>query len=312
MYDRATVQTLNGRVVEYGWSNPHVYVYVEVVDAAERPVVWEIEANGVAAMSRYGWSEDSLAPGDRITVQLNPHKNADRHVGLGVTISMRDGRVVPVNGPAETENDSAVFAANGLWGTWLPSGDSIPYFLSLRENTEDWPLTPKGIEFVQSFSVATDDAAANCEPYAAPFSMLWPSATQLSAEDDTIVIGFPAVTGDEKRIVHMNVDSHDGVAYTILGHSIGRWEGETLVVNTELFSYHPEGNASQLASGPQKRVTERFELAPDRTTLTYRFVLEDPEYLTEPIEGQDVWAYRPDVEYLTLPCDIENARHYLE
>ena len=39
--------------------------------------------------------------------------------------------------------------------------------------------------------------------------------------------------------------------------------------------------------------------------------MEDPEILTEALMGEFQWAYRPDVEYESLPCDLENSRQYL-
>jgi hypothetical protein len=59
-------------------------------------------------------------------------------------------------------------------------------------------------------------------------------------------------------------------------------------------------------------LVERFELSSDRTTLTYRFRLEDPEYLAAPFEGSAIWDHRPDLPYVAERCDLENARRYLE
>jgi hypothetical protein len=59
-------------------------------------------------------------------------------------------------------------------------------------------------------------------------------------------------------------------------------------------------------------VVEHFELFADRTTLAYRFTLEDPEYLAAPLEGSAVWEHRPDLAYTAEKCSLENARRYLE
>jgi hypothetical protein len=40
--------------------------------------------------------------------------------------------------------------------------------------------------------------------------------------------------------------------------------------------------------------------------------LEDPEYLTQPVTGEVQWPYRPDLEYVALPCDLDNARRFAE
>ncbi len=94
------------------------------------------------------------------------------------------------------------------------------------------------------------------------------------------------------------------------GHSIGRWDGGTLVVDTARFTPHRLGNGAGLPSGAGKHLVERFALNAEGG-LTYSFELEDPEYLKERVTGTSQWLYRPDVEYVATPCDRDNARRFL-
>jgi hypothetical protein len=70
--------------------------------------------------------------------------------------------------------------------------------------------------------------------------------------------------------------------------------------------------AAHHSRGQKKHLVESFELNPDRTSLTYRFELEDPEYLTAPVIGQLQLAHRPDLDFTPVACDLENARRFLE
>ena len=133
----------------------------------------------------------------------------------------------------------------------------------------------------------------------------------IELESESVIVRSAVNVGVE-RIVHLNVTTHDGAPFTNDGHSIGRWEEGVLVVDTRNFIDHPVGNRYGVPSGAQKHLVERFELAADRTTLTYRYRLEDPEYLAAPFEGSAVWAYRPDLPYKAEDCDLENTRRYLE
>jgi hypothetical protein len=110
----------------------------------------------------------------------------------------------------------------------------------------------------------------------------------------------------------MDSTTHDEAPASHHGHSIGRWAGDALIVETERFADHRMGNAFMLTSGPDKRLVEQFELGPDGDALTYTFELSDPAYLAEPITGEVRWAYRPDLELASVDCNIENARRYLE
>ena len=82
------------------------------------------------------------------------------------------------------------------------------------------------------------------------------------------------------------------------------------MVDTTHFADHRSGNARGIRSGSQKHLVERFELNPDRTNLTYRFELEDPEYLAAPITGELQAAYRPDLDFVPVTCSPEAARRF--
>ena len=69
-----------------------------------------------------------------------------------------------------------------------------------------------------------------------------------------------------------------------LGDSIGRWEGDTLVVETTNFNDSP----SLSGASRDLRVTEWFTRL-DGQTLRYRFRVEDPSVWTAPWSGEYVW-----------------------
>ena len=51
-------------------------------------------------------------------------------------------------------------------------------------------------------------------------------------------------------------------------------------------------------------------MSEDRTQLLLEFVVEDPEYMVEPMIGRVAWDYAPDREIMPFGCDPENARLY--
>ena len=99
---------------------------------------------------------------------------------------------------------------------------------------------------------------------------------------------------------------------TLHGHSIGRWEGRTLVVDTAQFAPHKEGLAmGGYPSSTRKHLVERFTLNADGKHLDYEVVLEDPEYLRGAITYRSQWDYRPDLAPTGLACDLAVARRFL-
>ena len=64
-----------------------------------------------------------------------------------------------------------------------------------------------------------------------------------------------------------------------MGESIGRWEGDTLVVHTR--NFRPEQSWFWIKSSDQLEVTEYFDLV-SQDNIRYRYVLTDPEIYTAP------------------------------
>ena len=308
IYDLERDITIEGVVTEFEWANPHVYLYVEVRTDAGEPVVWEIENGSTTAMGRRGWTRSSFVPGDHVIVEANPSKDPGRHMAVVSTVTKSGvtwiGRGSLAEGYSQSLDSSVT--ANGLTGTWVvPQGELVAYF----SEPDAWPLTARAIGAVGSYDDLSMNPQIQCISRTAPWVMIFPSVQRIEVGDTFVSIRSEYDTVE--RTVHMNISSHDGAELAHQGHSIGRREGETLVIDTTHFSDHRSGNARGVPSGSRKHVIERFELNPDRTSLTYSFVLEDPEHLTAPVSGEVRSAYRPDIEFNPVACDPENARRFL-
>jgi hypothetical protein len=76
------------------------------------------------------------------------------------------------------------------------------------------------------------------------------------------------------------------------GHSVGRWEGDTLVIDTTNFT----DKTTLRGSGTSLHVVERLTLA-DTNTLTYRFTIDDPEAFVRPWSGESAMGRTNDRMY---------------
>ncbi len=95
-FDTETIVTVQGRLTRLDWRNPHVYIYVEVTEANGDTVDWRIETHPVRVMLGGGWTEDSLRPGEQVTVEAHPVKNAQttqRYARLA-RVTREDGTVL--------------------------------------------------------------------------------------------------------------------------------------------------------------------------------------------------------------------------
>lgn len=303
-YDMQAQVTVAGAVADYDWGNPHVYVSVRA-DGDGR--TWVVEGLPSTAMKQYGWSPQTLALGERVVVTGNPGRNAARSVMYLRTLRKADAVLydaAAVFAPASRPAAAAAARASGLAGTW--STQVGPAFVQFLGNQASLPVTPKGAAAMAEFVDAVNPGR-DCVPFSAPIYMLLPGFRSIEVRDDVVRIrGEDAAV---ERVVHLGA-THAGATAGVQGHSVGRWEGAELVVDTTHFATHRIGNGGALPSGAEKHLVERFALTPEGG-LTYSFVLEDPEYLTAPVTGSSLWSYRPDVPFVATPCSPENARRFL-
>jgi hypothetical protein len=68
-YDVAKPITLTGKVTKVEWTNPHIFIYIDVASETGAVVNWALEMGGPNALLRLGWKRDSLKPDDLITIE---------------------------------------------------------------------------------------------------------------------------------------------------------------------------------------------------------------------------------------------------
>ena len=79
-YDSNQVVKLTGAVTKIDWSNPHVYFFIDVKDAATGKVNnWAFEMAAPAVLQRSGWKRSSMAIGDLVTVEGTKAKSGGFH-----------------------------------------------------------------------------------------------------------------------------------------------------------------------------------------------------------------------------------------
>jgi hypothetical protein len=308
MYDVTRVVTIDGEVVRLEWRNPHVYLYVsETAPGGERDQ-WEIEGLPTTVMQRLGWSAATLRPGDRVTVKGNPARNSARRA-LYPTLIEQGQRVLYEQSDSTTRLSSrggstAGAAARGFEGNWETL---LQMDLVLSLFVPRVALTPAGTAAVATFDGATMNPWLECVPNSAPLLMIDPDVKRIDVRADAVLIH--AASGMAERVIHLNASGHDGASASLQGHSIGRFEGDTLVIDTALFLDHRTGNGyAGIPSGSGKQLIERLTRAADGRSLTYRFELRDPEFLAEPVTGEVVWGYRPDLAFSPVQCSVDVAR----
>jgi len=300
-YDQARVIGFEGAVTRYLWRNPHVTVYVETLNAAGELVEWGVETGSTPIMTRSGWSRDLFAPGDVISVRGHPDRQHGAHAMM-ISIEKIDGSVW-IQDESDTQATASTRTLDGVWkGISSTLG---PYSQAL--NTA--PLTSAGEAARAAYDFQTDSPIRNCIPPPTPGTVIGSSVYLNGVEvlDDRVIIRSEFF--DAERIVYLDGRGHpENGERTNQGHSIGQWEGDTLVVDTVLFADHRSANGTGVPSGPNKHLIERLSLSEDGTRMIVEVELQDPDYLAEPFAATKELLYAPHLQLYRYDCDPELSR----
>jgi hypothetical protein len=93
------VVTVQGKVTEFTFRNPHGIIRVEVKEASGELVEWKAETNSPSVLERRGWKKDSLKPGDEIVLEGWRARDGQRYMRMR-KVTKADG--TPVGIPFQT------------------------------------------------------------------------------------------------------------------------------------------------------------------------------------------------------------------
>jgi len=294
-FDSEKPVSISGTIVEYEQRNPHAYLNIRAVDADGREKTWRCESHGYTQLARNGITPDMLAAGKQVGISGSQHRrNPD--MCFFDTVYLDDGRELSVNG-ARGQTTSREEQRDSIFGIWLliPGG----FATSGPQYMMDF-LTDVGRAAVEKYDPFTDDPTYRCEPVAIRRAWGAPGTPlSISMQGDDVLIKHEWM--DVERLVHMNQDSApEGTQPTILGYSVGSFEGDTLVIETSHFT---EGVLNQfvtvegepmrgLLHSDQLRTVERISLDQEKNRLVMAMEHVDSVFFTRefPVYTRE---YRP-------------------
>jgi hypothetical protein len=77
VFDMQTNKELEGEVVELQWTNPHIFLWINVANADGTKTRWGLEGMSPNFLGRRGWTKNTFRPGDRIKVIIWPLKSGE-------------------------------------------------------------------------------------------------------------------------------------------------------------------------------------------------------------------------------------------
>jgi hypothetical protein len=291
------------------------------------------EMRAATLLRRSGWSKEMFVVGAPVTIQGFGHRydeaacyiediaigdapainRNDQFTTRAVDLSNRPLRLpsgepnisgdwaqeqyviaVPPNGPGNLVPKSLIAAVES---GEIAMTDVPPSGWGPRPVT----LTARGQAEREAFRLWSpeDNPRLRCRPTSILFDWVFDGAVnRIRQEEDRIVINYGLYSFE--RVIHMNMDAHPAdLEPSYAGHSIGRWDGDVLVVDT--VGFEPGVLAAPVRHSDQLHIVERFSLDPETLALERDYVATDPIYFIGEYVGSDT-VLVADVPYEAHPC----------
>ena len=307
-FDTRQQVTVSGTVTQYRFANPHVYLTLQVRRDDGSTASMEVEAGAASVLNALGFTKDSVKVGEVVTITGNPGRREPDTLLLGRDLYTRDGTYVPLNIASKSVYEAKINAtASSIEGTWFSTMGSFGGYMGAARK---WTLTDAGKAAAAAVADPRATTQKDCVPIGVPSVMFYPVANTITVEKDRVRISVDWMETD--RVVYLDGRPHPPASQTFLhGHSVGRWEGSTLVVETTNFQEHAMGTSMGVPGSTQKKVIERFTVSDDGKGLLYSGTVEDPVYLAAPGTWSGRLEYRPGMPHSNQKCDVDIAQRFL-
>ncbi len=316
-FDMSKTMNLTGLVTNVDWRNPHVHVFMNVKTAKET-LNWAIEMDSPIDLEKNGWTRETLRPGERITVKGNRALDNSRQVwGADVRYADTGMLVFPAKikasmaklptraTPRWPDGHPALGAIPGMAeGYWeAPSKtalvedgvtvamDQYGLLANLADAAKVAPMQPWALGVYtnrQQRKLQDDGMFINCKPPGGPRQFQSNLGVEFIEDQARKRIFVLMGSGNHNfRIIYMGGPREKGLVSgdddnpLYFGRSSGKWEGDTLVVDTVGFNEDFWFTNGGLPHSSDLHLTERFTRT-DLDTLRYEVKVDDPATYTRP------------------------------
>ena len=334
-YDSSRQVKLHGVVTRIDWVNPNAFFFIDVKDAAGTVTNWAIQFGNPLELERSGWKRSSLHIGDAVSIEGTPARGATRQANAKSVVLTRTGKRLFVTaarpgstaGPSPRWPDGQIrlgppVGKKGYWGTAntkvllenTPAKIAMTddgLLLNIADADKVAPFQPwaKALYEYRQRTLLKDDPLARCLPPGGPRQFLIANGFQFIEQRDLGRILILLGGGDRNwRVIYTDGRPVGQAAEQVpsyYGTSTGRWEKDTLVVDSvgfnEKFWLGPGG----LPHTETLHLTERFTRT-DLNTLKYEVTVDDPRTYTRSWTAGWTIQWVPDQEIQEYFCE-DNA-----
>jgi len=335
-YDATRQIHLEGSVTRVEWVNPHAFLVLLVRDATGTVARWAVEIGPPLDLERAGWKRTSVQVGDVVAVDGVPSAD-DRRQAFARSVVLKrtgkplftrptarraassapaprwpDGRVrlgPPPGGKGYWAEPSATVLVDRSAGAIRLNEDGLLVNLSDVDRVAPFRPWARALYEYRQRTRLRDDPLARCVPPGGPRQFQMPNGVQFIEQRELGRILVLHGGGDRNwRVIYTDGRPLAQAAELVLsyyGTSVGRWDGDTLVVESVGYNEKFWMTNGGLPHTEALHLTERFS-RPNFDTLRYEVTVDDPRTYTRPWTGGWTLRWVPDREIEEYFCE-ENA-----
>ena len=193
-------------------------------------------------------------------------------------------------------------------GVWLP-GPVIPDPLG---PSKELPFQPWARALFADRRTHQLEPHARCKPSGVARVFLTPYGVEITELAELKRVYIFDIGGPHTfRTIYLDGRAHPkDIMPSYYGHSIGTWEGDTLVIDTVGFNESFWLDRGGLPSTEQMRTVERITRT-NLTTLHYELTVDDPGAYTQPWNGKLDLLWEDNTELFEYVCQEQNYAHEL-
>jgi hypothetical protein len=172
----------------------------------------------------------------------------------------------------------------------------------------DLPFTEWGLAAWKSYDATNGDYTGACLPFGLMRSMNSPDPIQIMQSPTYLSLLYEQNTWF--KVIPIDGRKHREQVATWFGDSVGKWDGDTLVVDTVNFNGRTRLDTIGHPHSDQLHTIERFTRT-DLGHIAYEVTIDDPKTFTKPWKNTRIFTLRPDWEIMEYSCE-ENNKDFLE
>jgi hypothetical protein len=166
------------------------------------------------------------------------------------------------------------------------------------------PFTPEYAQIFKDYDPSKFDYTGHCLPQGLTRSMNSPFPIRIVQSNDVVAILYEAWNVFE--IIHTDGGTHATNPDPLwFGHPVGKWDGDTLVVDTTGFNDRTNLDTVGHPHSDAMHTVERFTRT-DHKHIAYEITIEDSKAFTKPWKNNRIFTLRPDWEVMEYSCEENN------